>query len=170
MAKRITASLIALLLLASMNAVPAHSNGSPQWVTGEVVSIVENQDSGLLSLRLPDGELFGISSKPSLLAGIQIGDVVTVQIVEGWAQIINVAEDNVPATPRPEKKESGVQWVPGEIVFIQGGTYDSLISVKMSDNTIFNISTPNDLLRGIKVGDHVIVKVFRGWAQSITKK
>jgi hypothetical protein len=40
----------------------------------------------------------------------------------------------------------------------------------MSDNTIFNISTPNDLLRGIKVGDQVIVKVFRGWAQSITKK
>jgi hypothetical protein len=170
MTKRLSGALIASLLFVSMNVVPAHSNGSPQWVTGEVVSIVENQDSGLLSLRLPDGELMSITSKPPLLAGIRIGDVVTVQIVDGWAQIINVAEDKVPATPRPEKKESGVQWVPGEIVFIQEGTYDSLISVRMSDNTIFNISTPNDLLKGIKVGDHVIVKVFRGWAQSVTKK
>jgi hypothetical protein len=170
MTKRISGSLIALLLFASMNTLPAHSNGSPQWVTGEVVSIVENQDSGLLSLRLPGGELMSITSKPALLAGIEIGDVVTVQVVDGWAQIINIAEDKVPATPRPEKKESGVQWVPGEIVFIQEGTYDSLISVRMSDNTIFNISTPNDLLKGIKVGDHVIVKVFRGWAQSVTKK
>ncbi|MEW6145618.1 MAG: hypothetical protein AB1598_11430 [Thermodesulfobacteriota bacterium] len=170
MTKRISGSLIVLLLLASMNVAPAHSNGSPQWVTGEVVSVVVNQDTGLLSLRLPGGELMSITSKPTLLAGIRIGDVVTVQIVDGWAQIINIAEDKVPATPRPEKKESGVQWVPGEIVYIQEGAYDSLISVRMSDNTIFNISTPNDLLKGIKVGDNVIVKVFRGWAQSVTKK
>jgi hypothetical protein len=85
------------------------------------------------------------------------------QVIEGWAQIITIAADRTPETPKPEKKDSGVQWVPGEVVFIQEGAYDSLISVKMSDKTIFNISSPNDLLKGIKVGDHVIVKVFRGW-------
>jgi hypothetical protein len=153
-----------------MNILTANSNGSPQWVTGEVVSIVEKQDEGLISLKLASGELYSISSGASLLEGVEIGDVVTVQVIEGWAQIITIAKDRTPETPRPEKKDSGVQWVPGEVVFIQEGTYDSLISVRMSDKTIFNISSPNDLLKGIKVGDHVIVKVFRGWAQSVTKK
>ncbi len=170
MTRRIFYAAVAWLLLASLHAMPAHSNGSPQWVTGEVVSIVENDNSALLSLKLANGELFSVNAAPSLLEGIQIGDVVTVQVIEGRAGIINIAEGRVPATPRPEKKDSVVQWVPGELVFIQEGTYDSLISVKMPDNTIFNISTPNDLLKGIKVGDNVLVKVFRGWAQSVTKK
>jgi hypothetical protein len=168
--RKISGSMIVLLLFVSANVMPAHANGSPQWVTGEVVSIVEKQDDGLLSLKLADGELFSISSKPSLLEGVEIGDVVTVQVIEGWAQIISIARERTPGTPQPEKKNSGVQWVPGEVVSIQEGKYDSLISVRMSDKTIFNISSPNDLLRGIEVGDHVVVKVFRGWAQSVTKK
>ena len=170
MSRKFVSLMIALLIAGSMNIVTANSNGSPQWVTGEVVSIVEKQDDGLISLKLPDGELFSVSSKPSLLEGVEIGDVVTVQVIEGWAQIISIARERTPGTPQPEKKDSGVQWVPGEVVSIQEGTYDSLISVRMSDKTIFNISSPNDLLKGIKVGDHVIVKVFRGWAQSVTKK
>lgn len=170
MTRKISYSAVAWLLFASLYVIPAHSNGSPQWVTGEVVSIVQNNDSALLSLKLSNGELFSANSTPSLLEGIRIGDMVTVQVIEGRVGIINIAESQAPAAPGPEKKDSGVQWVPGEIVFIQEGTYDSLISVRMSDNTVFNISTPNVLLKGIKVGDHVIVKVFRGWAQSITKK
>jgi hypothetical protein len=170
MSGKFVSLVFALLISGSMNIVTANSNGSPQWVTGEVVSIVEKQDEGLISLKLANGELYSISSGASLLEGVEIGDVVTVQVIEGWAQIITIAKDRTPETPRPEKKDSGVQWVPGEVVFIQGGTYDSLISVRMSDKTVFNISSPNDLLKGIKVGDHVIVKVFRGWAQSVTKK
>ena len=170
MTTKITFAAVALLLMATIYQLPAYSNGSPQWVTGEVVSIVENNDSALLSLKLANGELFTTNSTPSLLDGIKIGDMVTVQVIEGRAEIINIARDKAPATPSPEKKNSGIQWVPGELVFIQQGTYDSLISVRMSDNTVFNISTPNILLKGIKVGDQVMVKVSRGWAQSITKK
>ncbi|HSC34147.1 MAG TPA: hypothetical protein VLG45_02640 [Thermodesulfobacteriota bacterium] len=170
MTRKISGYMVAIFLFCSVNVLLAHANGSPQWVTGEVVSIVEKQDNGLLSLKLADGELFSVSSKPSLLEGVEIGDVVTVQVIEGWAQIISIARERTPGTPRPEKKDTGVQWVPGEVVSIQEGAYDSLISVRMSDKTIFNISSPNDLLKGIKVGDHVIVKVFRGWAQSVTKK
>jgi hypothetical protein len=170
MSGKFVSLVFALLISGSMNIVTANSNGSPQWVTGEVVSIVEKRDEGLISLKLANGELYSISSGASLLEGVEIGDVVTVQVIEGWAQIITIAKDRTPETPQPEKKDSGVQWVPGEVVSIQGGTYDSLISVRMSDKTIFNISSPNDLLKGVKVGDHVIVKVFRGWAQSVTKK
>jgi len=168
--RKISGSMIALLLFVSVNVMPAHANGSPQWVTGEVVSIVEKQDEGLISLKLADGELYSVSSRASLLEGIEIGDVVTVQVIEGWAQIITIAADRTPETPKPEKKDSGVQWVPGEVVFIQEGAADSLISVRMSDKTVFNIASSNDKLRGIKVGDHVIVKVYQGWAQSVTKK
>ena len=170
MTTKITYAAVALLLMATIYQLPAYSNGSPQWVTGEVVSIVENNDSALLSLKLANGEMFTTNTTPSLLNGIHIGDMVTVQVIEGRAEIINIARDKAPATPRPEKKDSGIQWVPGELVFIQEGTYDSLISVRMSDNTVFNISTPNILLKDIKVGDQVMVKVSRGWAQSITKK
>lgn len=168
--RKISCAALAWLLLSLLYELPSNANGSPQWVTGEVVSIVENSDSALLSLKLANGELFSINSAPSLLGGIQIGDVVTVQVIEGQAQLINIAQDKTPATPGPEKKNSGVQWVPGEVVSIQEGEYDSLISVMMSDKTVFNISTPNILLKDIKVRDNVLVKVFRGWAQSITKK
>ena len=170
MSRKIVCLMVALSVLGSVKVITAQANGSPQWVTGEVVSIVEKEESGLLSLRLADGELFSVSSKSSLLNGIQVGDVVTVQVIEGWAQIINIAEGRTPQTPGPEKKDSGVQWVPGEVVFIQEGATDSLISVKMSDKTVFNIASSNDKLRDIKVGDRVIVKVYQGWAQSVTRK
>lgn len=168
--RKISCAALAWLLLSLLYTLPSNANGSPQWVTGEVVSIVENSDSALLSLKLANGELFSINSAPSLIEGIRIGDVVTVQVIEGQAQLINIAQDKTPATPGPENKNSGVQWVPGEVVSIQEGEYDSLISVMMSDKTVFNISTPNILLKDIKVGDNVLVKVFRGWAQSIAKK
>ncbi|MCI0480174.1 MAG: hypothetical protein L0213_01135, partial [Candidatus Dadabacteria bacterium] len=77
MMRKISGSMVAILLFCSVNVLPAHANGSPQWVTGEVVSIVEKQDDGLISLKLADGALFSISSKPSLLEGVEIGDVVT---------------------------------------------------------------------------------------------
>ncbi|MGH7849511.1 MAG: hypothetical protein ACREOP_04365 [Thermodesulfobacteriota bacterium] len=170
MTRKISGSTIALLLFVSVNVMPAHANGSPQWVTGEVVSIVEKQDKGLISLKLADGELYSVSSGASLLEGVEIGDVVTVQVIEGWARIITIAKDRKPETPKPEKKDSGVEWIPGEVVFIQLGATDSLVSVKMSDKTVFNIASSNDKLSGIKVGDHVIVKVYQGWAQSVTKK
>lgn len=170
MTKKIIGCAISLLLCVSVNVMSLHADGSPQWVTGEVVSIVDDLDNGLLSLKLSNGELFSVSSKSSLLKGIHIGDVVTVQVVEGQAEIVNIAEGNVPETPKAEKKDSSVQWVPGEVVFIQDGATDSLISVRMSDKTVFNIATSNDKLNDVKVGDHVIVKVYQGWAQSVTKK
>lgn len=170
MKKKIFGCMMSLLLLVSVNVMFADADGSPEWLTGEVVSIVENQGSGLLSLKLTDGELFSVPTKSSLLQGIQIGDVVTVQIVEGQAEIINIAEGKAHQKPEPDKKDSGVQWVPGEVVFIQSEATDSLISVRMSDKTVFNIAASNDKLKDIKVGDHVIVKVYQGLAQSITKK
>jgi len=166
--------IIGLVFILGLVALAAgghsYANGSPQWVTGSVVSIVESGGAGLLSLSLPGGELLSVPSSPSLLEGIQIGDVVTVQIIEGEARILRIAEKRAPSTPAPQKKDSGVQWVPGEVISIQEGPTDSLLSVKMSDGTVFNVAASNDKIVGIKVGDYVIAKVFQGWAQSVTKK
>jgi molybdopterin-binding protein len=159
-----------LIFMAAIGVRTAHANGSPVWVTGKVVSVVENQDSGLVSLELPDGELVSITSRHDLLEGIQIGDIVTIQVVEGMAQIIQVAESVTPATPAPEKKDKGVQWVPGEVVSIERGATDSMLSIKMSDGTVFNVAVYNNKIEGISVGDQVIAKVYQGWAESVTKK
>lgn len=43
----------------------SHANGSPQWVTGSVVSIVQGRDGSLLSLSLPGGELLSVPSRPA---------------------------------------------------------------------------------------------------------
>ena len=148
----------------------SRANGSPQWVTGKVVSIVQGSGGSLLSLELPGGELLSVPSGPEILEGVQAGDVVTVQIVEGQATILRIAEKAAPSTPAPQKKDDGVQWVPGEVVSMEKGPTDSLLSVKMSDGTVFNIAASNDKIAGIKVGDHVIARVFQGWAQSVTKR
>ena len=168
--RRIIAIFITFTITIVMNAQLSQANGSPQWVTGEVASIVEKGGHGLLSLKLPDGELVSIPSKSGLLEGINIGDIVTVQIIEGAARIIQVAESKPVKTPEPEKKTDKVQWVPGEVVSIQRGATDSLLSIKMSDGIVFNVSSSNDKLEDIKEGDNIIVKVINGWAQSISKK
>ncbi len=170
MVRKFIGFIFIIFFISVMGAQSSHANGSPQWVTGEVVSIVENQDSGLISLELPDDELVSITSAHDLLKGIQIGDIVTIQIVEGTAQIIQIAESKTPEKPAPEKKEKGVQWVPGEVVSIQRGETDSMLSIKMSGGTVFNVAASNDKIEGIKVGDHVIAKVNQGWAESVTKK
>jgi len=159
-----------LVFTAAVGVRTAHANGSPVWVTGKVVSVVENRDLGLISLELPDGEVMSITTPHDLIEGIQIGDIVTIQVVEGMANIIQVAESVTPATPAPEKKDKGVQWVPGEVVSIERGATDSMLSIKMSDGTVFNVAVYNDKIEGINVGDQVIAKVYQGWAESVTKK
>ena len=79
-------------------------------------------------------------------------------LIFGFTNVITANSDGSP------------QWVTGEVVFIQEGAADSLVSVRMPDNTVFNIASSNDKLMGIKVGDRVVVKVFQGWAQSALLK
>jgi|GEM_PF-1434333 len=163
------AIVVTLGLTLTFNIQLSLSNGSPQWVTGEVASIVETGGSGLISLKLSDGELVSISSKSELLRGLKSGDIVTIQIVEGLARIIQVAESKPAETPKPEV-EKRVQWVTGELVSIQRGTSDSLLSIKMWDGTVFNVAASNDKIEGVEAGDSVIAKVVDGWAESVSKK
>ncbi len=104
------------------------------------------------------------------LKGIQVGDNVTVERFKGWAELIEKGELKTGATPKPDKKKSGPQWVAGYLVAIDEGEEDSLLSIKLSNDKIFNVSASNDQISGIKVGDYITVKILKGWTQSITKK
>jgi hypothetical protein len=167
---RVATIVVTFALTLVVNIPFSQANGSPQWITGEVASIVEKGDEALISLKLSSGELYSIPCKTELLKGVKTGDIVTVQIIEGSARIIQVAESGPEKTPEPVKNAVKVQWVPGEVVSIQRGATDSLLSIKMSDGTVFNVSSSNDKIREIKEGDDIIAKVINGWAQSVTKK
>ena len=67
-------------------------------------------------------------------------------------------------------QKTGPQWVAGTLEAITAGPEDSLLSIKLSNDKVFNVSALNDMISGINVGDYITVKILKGWAQSITKK
>ncbi len=170
MIRKILSCAFILAVIASVNVISAQEEGGPQWITGEVVSIEEGQNESLMSLRMADREAFNVAVTNDLLQGVNVGDVVTVQIVKGWAELVEVAEDNTPQTPRPEKKGSGAQWVAGEVVTIEEGATDSLIGIKMPNDKVFNVAVSNEKLKGVSVGNYITVKIVKGWAQKVSKK
>ena len=148
----------------------AQSGGVPEWISGEVSSIYEDEDGAVMSLEMADGEPYNVSVDKDMIKSISVGDVVTVQIYKGWAELIERADIKPQATPEPNKKKSGAQWVAGTLVSVEKGPKDSLLSIRLSNDKVFNVSASNDKVAGIKPGDYLTVKILKGWAQSVTKK
>ena len=170
MIRKIIGCAFVLAIVVSFNMAMAQEEGGPQWITGEVVAIQEDEGGSLISLKMEDGEIYNVAAANDLIEGINLGDVVTVQIVKGWAELVEIAKDNTPPTPNPEKKQSGAQWVAGEVVSIDEGETDSLVSIKMSNDKVFNVAVSNDKLEGVNVGSYITVKIVKGWAQKVSKK
>lgn len=170
MIRRMISCAFVLAIIVSVNMALAQEEEGPQWITGEVVSIDQGQDESLMGLRMAGGDNFNVAATNDLMEGVNVGDVVTVQIVKGWAELVEIAKDNTPHTPSPEKKDSGAQWVAGEVVSIEEGASDSLVSIKMSDDKVFNVAASNEKLEGVKTGNYITVKIVKGWAQKISKK
>ena len=162
------ALIIGLCFLTNLSM--AQSGDAPLWVSGQVAAIYEDQDGALINLKLADGETYNISATRDQLKGIQIGDNITVEIYKGWAELIEKGEAKPQATPEPDKKKRGPQWVAGYLVAIEEGAQESLLSIKLSNDKVFNVSALNDKVSGLKTGDYITVKILKGWAQSITKK
>jgi len=135
-----------------------------------VVSIEEGQKESLVTLELASGEPFNVAAANNLLGDVKAGDVVTVQISAGWAIMVEIAEGGAIPTPGPAKNDKGPQWVAGEVVAMEKGSSNSLISVKQWNGNVFNIAIANDKLEGVKVGNYLTVKILKGWAQTVTKK
>ena len=87
----------------------AQSGSATMWVTGKVASIYEDMDGAVMSLEMADGEPYNVSVTREMLKDVSVGDVVTVEIYKGWAEMIESAEVKPPATPEPDKKKSGPQ-------------------------------------------------------------
>ena len=140
------------------------------WITGKVTSIETGQNESLLGIELADGVIFNVAAANDLLGGIEAGDVVTVQITKGWADMVEVAEGEGMPSPAPETEKKGPQWVVGDVIAIQEGDTDSLISVKRLNGSVFNVAVANDKMGGVKLGSYVTVKIDKGWAESVTQK
>jgi len=63
----------------------------------------------------------------------------------------------------------GPLWVSGEVASIYEDQDGALISLKLADGETYNISATNDQLKGIHVGDHITVEIFKGWAELIER-
>lgn len=166
--------VITLALVFSLSVVGsvafAQSGSAPQWITGKVASIYEDQDGAVMSLETAGGEPYNVSVTKEMIKDVSVGDVVTVEIYKGWAEMIESADVQPPATHEPDKRKTGPQWVAGTLVSVEEGPQDSLLSIKLSNDKVFNVSASNDKIEGIKPGDYITVKILKGWAQSVTKK
>jgi molybdopterin-binding protein len=140
------------------------------WITGKVTSIEAGQNDSLMSIELADGVIFNVAAANDLLGGIEAGDVVTVQITKGWADMVEVAEGEGIPTPAPESEKKGPQWVVGEVIAIQEGDTDTLISVKRPNGSVFNVAVANDKMAGVKLGSYVTIEIQKGWAKSVKEK
>jgi hypothetical protein len=102
-----------------VNVADAQQPGNTLWITGKVLSIEEGRNESLVSLDLAGSESFNVAAANNLLGNIKVGDVVTVQIAKGWAEMVEVARGGAIPTPGPEKKDVGPQWVAGEVVAME---------------------------------------------------
>jgi len=57
--------------------------------------------------------------------------------------------------------------VSGNVVAIERGHKNSLLSLREPNGQLFRVSSTNDKLKGIHTGDRVVVKDAKGWAVSI---
>lgn len=81
MKKAMTPALVFFLSIAASIA-RAQSGSGPEWITGKITSIYEDEDGALISLEMADGEPYNVSVTNK---GFIAGDVVTVQVVRGCA-------------------------------------------------------------------------------------
>jgi len=168
--KKAISFVLVFSIIVAVSSAGAQSGSGPEWVSGKITTIFEDQDGALMRVQMADGEPYNISVTNEMLKGLAVGDEVTVEINRGWAEVIEKADAAPPEKPEPEKTTRGPQWVSGRVVALDKGPEESLLSIQMSKDKVFNVASSNDKIVGIKRGDFVTAKVLKGWAKSVTKK
>jgi hypothetical protein len=166
-----TTIVLVTLLVFTMSVIMASAEeqtgpDSVNWVSGVVHSIRSGKENSLVTMTMTNGETFDFSSTNDKIEGVEIGESISAEVVNGWAQSVKRLGKPVEITG-PKRDSEGFQWVSGEITAIQTGKENSLVSVKMSNGENFNFSAKNQLLVGIMVGDRVRAKVYKGWAETV---
>ena len=157
--------LFSSIVLAEQNTESQELN----MVSGIVESIKEGPRNSLVTVTMGNGENFNFSSRNELLKGILVGSSISAKVLNGWAESIKKLEQPIELM----KKKGDVndpQWLSGEISDIKECADSNLMSIKMTSGEVLDTSLSNELLRGIKKGDIVTVKIVDGWVETIEKK
>jgi hypothetical protein len=67
------------------------------------------------------------------------------------------------AATKMDSQEVG--WISGKVTAIDNG----LLSLRESNGQIFRVAATSDKLKGVYIGDRVVVKDVNGWVASIKK-
>jgi hypothetical protein len=102
-----TAAILAFMATASMGL--ASTNMKSQrgyWISGRVTPIENGPENSLVTMNLPNGQIFRFSSTNQKLDGIKIGDRIAVRDVNGWAAYIEKTDMKLAkSSPAPRRKQ-----------------------------------------------------------------
>jgi molybdopterin-binding protein len=75
------------------------------WISGQVTAIQNGPENSLVTMNLPNGQVFRFSSTNQKLDGIRIGDRIAVRDVKGWAAHIKKTDMKLAkSSPEPKQK------------------------------------------------------------------
>ena len=86
--RRLIATTAILVFMATASMGIASTNMKSHrgyWISGQVTAIENGAENSLVTMNLPDGQIFRFSSTNQKLEGIRIGDRISVRDVKGWA-------------------------------------------------------------------------------------
>ncbi len=60
--------------------------GEPQWISGEVIKIVADNQASLVHVKMSDNKIFKVAAKNELIKDVHESDNVVFKVVKGWAE------------------------------------------------------------------------------------
>ena len=101
-----TAAIVAFMATASMGLASTNMQSHQgYWISGQVTAIRNGPENSLVTMHLPNGQIFRFSSTNQKLGGIKIGDRIAVRDVNGWAAHIKKTNMNLAkGSPEPKHK------------------------------------------------------------------
>ena len=106
--RRLIATAAILLFVATAGVGVASTNMKAHrgyWISGQVTAIQNGPENSLVTMNLPNGQIFRFSSTNQKLDGVRIGDRISVRDVKGWAAHIEKTNMKIAkGSPEPKQK------------------------------------------------------------------
>lgn len=101
-----TSAILVLMATASMGlASTSMKSHRGYWISGQVTEIQNGPENSLVTMNLPNGQIFRFSSTNQRLEGVRIGDRISVRDVNGWAAHIEKRNIKLAkSSPEPKQK------------------------------------------------------------------
>jgi hypothetical protein len=106
--RRLIATAAILVFMATSSMGLASTNMKSHrgyWISGHITAIQNGPENSLVTMNLPDGQVFRFSSTNQKLEGVRIGDRISVRDVNGWAAHIEKTNMKLAkSSPEPKHK------------------------------------------------------------------